>query len=109
MLQHVECFSLCVLESLTAGLDEIPNMHVSLFDAAFPGTLPVSLLYHGIPVGPEIYLQKINSKCVDLALRTALALKCQIPLRSSFDRKHYFYSDLPAGYQITQHYSECCY
>ena len=49
-------------------------------------------------------MQKINPKCVDLAIRTALALKCQISSRSSFDRKHYFYSDLPSGFQITQHY-----
>ncbi|EDR12709.1 uncharacterized protein LACBIDRAFT_231681 [Laccaria bicolor S238N-H82] len=68
--------------------DEPPNKHVSPFDAAFPGTLP-----------------KLNSKCVDLAIRTALALKSDIQHRSSFDRKHYFYSDLPSGYQITQQYA----
>ncbi|KDR84118.1 hypothetical protein GALMADRAFT_111334 [Galerina marginata CBS 339.88] len=75
-------------ESLTSSLDDPPNTNVSPFDAAFPGTLP-----------------RINPKCVDLAHRTALALKCRVSLRSSFDRKHYFYSDLPSGYQITQQYA----
>ncbi|KAF8231413.1 glutamyl-tRNA amidotransferase [Tricholoma matsutake] len=75
-------------ESSTSDIGEPPNTHVSTFDAAFPGTLP-----------------KLNQKCVDLALRTALALQCDIQPRSSFDRKHYFYSDLPAGYQITQQYA----
>ncbi|KAF9462046.1 Glutamyl-tRNA-Gln amidotransferase B subunit [Collybia nuda] len=75
-------------DSLTSDLGEPPNRHVSLFDAAFPGTLP-----------------RLNQKSVDLALRTALALQCDIPSQSSFDRKHYFYSDLPAGYQITQQYA----
>ncbi|KAJ7459694.1 glutamyl-tRNA amidotransferase [Mycena latifolia] len=74
--------------SLTSGLGEAPNIHVSPFDAAFPGTLPI-----------------LNQNCVDLALRTAIALNSKIQPRSSFDRKHYFYSDLPAGYQITQYYS----
>ncbi|KAJ7164627.1 glutamyl-tRNA amidotransferase [Mycena crocata] len=74
--------------ALNSGLGEAPNTQVSLFDAAFPGTLPV-----------------LNQDCVDLALRTAVALNSKIQIRSSFDRKHYFYSDLPAGYQITQHYA----
>ncbi|KAI0271967.1 Glutamyl-tRNA amidotransferase B subunit [Russula aff. rugulosa BPL654] len=65
-----------------------PNAHVSPYDAALPGTLP-----------------RINSTCINLAIRTAIALKSDIQRRSTFDRKHYFYSDLPAGYQITQHYS----
>ncbi|KZT60277.1 Glutamyl-tRNA amidotransferase subunit B, mitochondrial [Calocera cornea HHB12733] len=71
-----------------ANFDARPNWHVSSFDAAFPGTLPV-----------------LNKACVDLGTRTALALGSQVHERSSFDRKHYFYADLPAGYQITQHYS----
>ncbi|KAF8165712.1 Glutamyl-tRNA amidotransferase subunit B, mitochondrial [Crassisporium funariophilum] len=77
-------------DSLTSSStpQEAPNTRVSPFDAAFPGTLP-----------------KINPRCVDLALRTALALNCHISSRSTFDRKHYFYSDLPSGYQITQQYS----
>ncbi|KAJ6557310.1 Glutamyl-tRNA amidotransferase subunit B, mitochondrial [Mycena vulgaris] len=74
--------------ALTSSLGEAPNIHVSPFDAAFPGTLP-----------------KLNQACVDLALRTAIALNSKIQTRSSFDRKHYFYSDLPSGYQITQHYT----
>ncbi|KAF9450937.1 Glutamyl-tRNA amidotransferase subunit B, mitochondrial [Macrolepiota fuliginosa MF-IS2] len=65
-----------------------PNTNVSSFDAALPGTLP-----------------KLNPFCVDLAIRTALALQCDIQRQSSFDRKHYFYSDLPSGYQITQQYA----
>ncbi|EIN10973.1 Glutamyl-tRNA amidotransferase B subunit [Punctularia strigosozonata HHB-11173 SS5] len=65
-----------------------PNMHVSAYDAAFPGTLP-----------------RLNPTCLNMAIRTALALNSNVQTRSSFDRKHYFYSDLPSGYQITQHYS----
>ncbi|XP_055617324.1 glutamyl-tRNA(Gln) amidotransferase subunit B, mitochondrial [Toxorhynchites rutilus septentrionalis] len=61
------------------------NTCVSLFDASTPGTLPV-----------------LNRKCVELGVRTALALDCEINPVSMFDRKHYFYADLPAGYQITQ-------
>lgn len=61
------------------------NNCVSLFDAAIPGTLPV-----------------LNQKCVKLGVLTALALSCEINEVSSFDRKHYFYADLPTGYQITQ-------
>lgn len=61
------------------------NACVSLFDASIPGTLPV-----------------LNRKCVELGVRTALALSCEISAISAFDRKHYFYADLPAGYQITQ-------
>ncbi|XP_023942507.1 glutamyl-tRNA(Gln) amidotransferase subunit B, mitochondrial [Bicyclus anynana] len=61
------------------------NNCVSLFDAAIPGTLPV-----------------LNRKCVELGILTALSLSCKINEVSSFDRKHYFYADLPAGYQITQ-------
>ncbi|XP_026762969.2 glutamyl-tRNA(Gln) amidotransferase subunit B, mitochondrial [Galleria mellonella] len=61
------------------------NNCVSLFDAAIPGTLPV-----------------LNRKCVELGVKTALALSCRVNEVSTFDRKHYFYADLPAGYQITQ-------
>jgi len=64
------------------------NSNVSHFDAAIPGTLPV-----------------INRRCVEAAVSTSLALGCKINLNSRFDRKHYFYADMPAGYQITQHFS----
>jgi aspartyl-tRNA(Asn)/glutamyl-tRNA(Gln) amidotransferase subunit B len=65
-----------------------PNSHVSLVDAAMPGMLPV-----------------INEECVRQAIRTGLGLKAQINLRSVFDRKNYFYPDLPPGYQISQYKS----
>src|SRR4051812_50063115 len=62
-----------------------PNTQVSFVDAAFPGMLPV-----------------INRECVAQAVRTGLGLDAQINLVSRFDRKNYFYADLPAGYQISQ-------
>jgi aspartyl-tRNA(Asn)/glutamyl-tRNA(Gln) amidotransferase subunit B len=62
-----------------------PNTQVSFVDAAFPGMLPV-----------------INEYCVEQAVRTGLGLKAQINLFSVFDRKNYFYADLPSGYQISQ-------
>jgi aspartyl-tRNA(Asn)/glutamyl-tRNA(Gln) amidotransferase subunit B len=61
------------------------NSHVSLVDAAMPGMLPV-----------------INRKCVEQAIRTGLGLKAKINTYSVFDRKNYFYADLPFGYQISQ-------
>jgi aspartyl-tRNA(Asn)/glutamyl-tRNA(Gln) amidotransferase subunit B len=63
-----------------------PNAHVSLVDAAMPGMLPV-----------------INEECIAQAVRTGLGLKAQINLVSVFDRKNYFYPDLPQGYQISQY------
>ena len=63
-----------------------PNSQVSFIDAGFPGMLPV-----------------INEKCVEQAVRTGLGLKAQINLNSIFDRKNYFYPDLPQGYQISQY------
>jgi aspartyl-tRNA(Asn)/glutamyl-tRNA(Gln) amidotransferase subunit B len=65
-----------------------PNSHVSLVDAAMPGMLPV-----------------INKECVAQAVRTGLGLNAQINLKSVFDRKNYFYPDLPQGYQISQYKS----
>ncbi len=65
-----------------------PNTNVSLIDAAMPGMLPV-----------------INEECVAQAVRTGLGLKAKINLRSVFDRKNYFYPDLPQGYQISQYKS----
>ncbi len=62
-----------------------PNCNVSLVDAAMPGMLPV-----------------INRKCVEQAVRTGLGLKAKINKWSRFDRKNYFYPDLPQGYQISQ-------
>ncbi len=64
-----------------------PNSNVSFVDAAMPGMLPV-----------------INEYCVEQAVRTGLGLKAQINLVSAFDRKNYFYPDLPQGYQISQLY-----
>ncbi len=63
-----------------------PNTQVSLVDAAMPGMLPV-----------------INERCVEQAVRTGLGLNAKINLRSVFDRKNYFFPDLPAGYQISQY------
>src|ERR1700756_3858059 len=65
-----------------------PNSHVSLVDAAMPGMLPV-----------------INEECIKQAVRTGLGLKARINLKSVFDRKNYFYPDLPPGYQISQYKS----
>jgi aspartyl-tRNA(Asn)/glutamyl-tRNA(Gln) amidotransferase subunit B len=68
------------------GFGAGPNEQVSLVDAAMPGMLPV-----------------INRRCVEQAVRTGLGLKAQINLTSRFDRKNYFYPDLPQGYQISQY------
>ena len=63
-----------------------PNENVSLVDAAMPGMLPV-----------------INKYCVEQAIRTGLGLNAKINTWSRFDRKNYFYPDLPQGYQISQY------
>jgi aspartyl-tRNA(Asn)/glutamyl-tRNA(Gln) amidotransferase subunit B len=63
-----------------------PNSHVSLVDAAMPGMLPV-----------------IDEACVAQAVRTGLGLSAEIHVNSFFDRKNYFYPDLPQGYQISQY------
>jgi aspartyl-tRNA(Asn)/glutamyl-tRNA(Gln) amidotransferase subunit B len=65
-----------------------PNAQVSLVDAAMPGMLPV-----------------VNEECIRQAVRTGLGLKARINLKSVFDRKNYFYPDLPQGYQISQYKS----
>src|SRR5256714_493156 len=65
-----------------------PNSHVSLVDAGMPGMLPV-----------------INEECIRQGIRTGLGLKARINLKSVFDRKNYFYPDLPQGYQISQYKS----
>ncbi|KAL2404828.1 Glutamyl-tRNA(Gln) amidotransferase subunit B, mitochondrial [Exophiala dermatitidis] len=66
----------------------VPNSSISAFDIALPGSLPV--------FQPAVILP---------ALRAAVALQCTVQTRSTFDRKHYFYHDQPAGYQITQYYN----
>ncbi|MDX2307274.1 MAG: Asp-tRNA(Asn)/Glu-tRNA(Gln) amidotransferase subunit GatB [Hyphomicrobium sp.] len=70
----------------STAFGSLPNANVSLVDAAMPGMLPV-----------------INKECVAQAVRTGLGLKAEINLRSVFDRKNYFYPDLPQGYQISQY------
>jgi aspartyl-tRNA(Asn)/glutamyl-tRNA(Gln) amidotransferase subunit B len=70
----------------TASTNE-PNSNIALCDLAYPGAQPVFQIATLLP-----------------ALRAALALNCEIQRKSSFDRKHYFYPDQPAGYQITQFY-----
>jgi aspartyl-tRNA(Asn)/glutamyl-tRNA(Gln) amidotransferase subunit B len=68
-----------------------PNSNVSFVDAAMPGMLPV-----------------INEFCVEQAVKTGLGLKAKINLWSAFDRKNYFYPDLPKGYQISQFDQPIC-
>jgi aspartyl-tRNA(Asn)/glutamyl-tRNA(Gln) amidotransferase subunit B len=70
----------------SAAYGGAPNSHVSLVDAAMPGMLPV-----------------INEFCVEQAIRAGLGLNAQINEKSRFDRKNYFYPDLPQGYQISQY------
>jgi aspartyl-tRNA(Asn)/glutamyl-tRNA(Gln) amidotransferase subunit B len=75
-----------LFSAASTGFGAPPNSHVSLVDAAMPGMLPV-----------------INRECVAQAVRTGLGLKAKINLKSVFDRKNYFYPDLPQGYQISQY------
>lgn len=83
---HAQVISQAKLFSGAAtGFGAAPNSQVSFVDMAMPGMLPV-----------------INEVCVEQAVRTGLGLKAQINLRSVFDRKNYFYPDLPQGYQISQ-------
>lgn len=72
----------------TSSPSDAPNSNIALFDLAYPGTQPHFQTATLLP-----------------AVRAALALNCSIQRRSTFDRKHYFYQDQPAGYQITQYYS----
>ena len=74
-----------LFSAASATFGGTPNSQVSLVDAGMPGMLPV-----------------INRHCVEQAVRTGLALGAQINLVSVFDRKNYFYPDLPQGYQISQ-------
>ena len=75
-----------LFSSASTAFGAAPNSQVSLVDAAMPGMLPV-----------------INHECVAQAVRTGLALEAEINLTSVFDRKNYFYPDLPPGYQISQY------
>jgi aspartyl-tRNA(Asn)/glutamyl-tRNA(Gln) amidotransferase subunit B len=77
-----------LFSSASTAFGGAANSHVSLVDAAMPGMLPV-----------------INEECVRQAIRTGLGLKAKVNLRSVFDRKNYFYPDLPQGYQISQYKS----
>jgi aspartyl-tRNA(Asn)/glutamyl-tRNA(Gln) amidotransferase subunit B len=84
---HAQVISKAKLFSgAAADFGAAPNSQVSLVDAAMPGMLPV-----------------INDYCVEQAVKTGLGLKAQINRRSVFDRKNYFYADLPQGYQISQY------
>ncbi|AQU86445.1 aspartyl/glutamyl-tRNA amidotransferase subunit B [Komagataeibacter nataicola] len=80
VISHSKLFS-----GASASYGGEPNTHVSLVDAGFPGMLPV-----------------LNQECVAQAIRTGLGLRARINLESRFDRKNYFYADLPTGYQISQ-------
>ena len=75
-----------LFSAASADFGAPPNSHVSLVDAAMPGMLPV-----------------LNKFCVEQAVRTGLGLNAKINLTSRFDRKNYFYADLPQGYQISQY------
>ncbi|CAG8470520.1 8561_t:CDS:10 [Ambispora gerdemannii] len=77
-----------LFSSSSTSFNKPVNTNVSVIDAAFPGTIP-----------------QLNARCVELAILTSFALSCNIQRVSSFDRKHYSYPDLPAGYQITQHFA----
>uniref|UniRef100_A0A0K0DKM6 GatB_N domain-containing protein n=1 Tax=Angiostrongylus cantonensis TaxID=6313 RepID=A0A0K0DKM6_ANGCA len=86
MLVHVQLNTKSKLFSRAPCADEgAPNSQLAAFDMATPGTLPV-----------------LNRACVMHALRMATLLNCEISPYFRFDRKHYFYADMPAGYQITQ-------
>ena len=74
-----------VFSSAINSYNEIPNANIAVLDMAFPGTLPV-----------------LNKEAVRKALRMSLALNCEVPEVLTFDRKNYYYPDLPKGYQITQ-------
>ena len=74
-----------VFSSAKNAYSEIPNSNIAPLDMAFPGTLPV-----------------VNKECVKKALMMSIALNCKQPRYLVFDRKNYYYPDLPKGYQITQ-------
>ena len=68
-----------------------PNTHTSTITLGMPGVLPV-----------------LNKECVNMGILLGLALNCEIPSRCKFDRKQYFYPDLPKGYQISQYDQPIC-
>lgn len=75
----------------SAGFGAEPNRHVSPITLAHPGTLP-----------------KLNKEAIELAVRMGLACNCEIEQKNYFARKHYFYPDLPKGYQLSQHTTPVC-
>ena len=77
-----------VFSNAINGYSKLSNQYVRPLDMAFPGTLPV-----------------VNKTCVRKAIEMAMILNCKIPEYMEFDRKHYFYPDLPKGYQITQFFN----
>ena len=83
MKSHTKVFS-----NALNGYSKLSNQYVRPLDMAFPGTLPV-----------------VNKTCVRKAIEMAMILNCKIPEYMEFDRKHYFYPDLPKGYQITQFFN----
>ncbi len=83
MKSHTKVFSNAI-----NGYSKLSNEYVRPIDMAFPGTLPV-----------------VNKTCVKKAIEMAMILNCKIPEYMEFDRKHYFYPDLPKGYQLTQFFN----
>ncbi len=84
---HAQITSESKLFSDASTNSSTPNSNVSVIDAAMPGTLPC-----------------LNKRCIEQAVKTGIAIGSKINQTSSFDRKNYFYPDLPSGYQITQFY-----
>lgn len=80
----------------------LANSQISPVDIALPGALPVR---HFLIRWLFIYVQVLNYACVAQAIKTSLALNSNINKTSRFDRKHYYYHDLPLGFQITQFFS----
>lgn len=88
---HAQVNTRTKLFSSASTSESDPNFNVNNIEIGVPGTLP-----------------QLNKEVVDKAIKTGLALHCKINNYSTFDRKHYFYPDLPLGYQITQFYHPIC-